>query len=138
MHIPGFYHVAEKLAAAQAAGAPATWLPARYARFRTGQSQAVEQAVAALLGLAAPLATQFGAYLRVNRARMRYDLFRQRGLLCGSGPVEAAHHIPLQVHLKRSGQRWSNHGLDRFGRLRSVLKSPQIHLVTGLFKNWSE
>ena len=134
-HILDFYHVAEKLAAAaQAADAPPTWLPAQYARLWAGQSPAVERAVAALPGLAAPLAAQLGNYLRTNRTRLRYDLFRQRGLLCGSGPVEAAHRTLLQVRLKRSGQRWSNGGLDRLVRLRSALKSPQMHLLTNLFK----
>ena len=135
-HILDFYHVAEKLAAAaQAADAPPTWLPAQYARLWAGQSPAVEQALTALPGLPAPLATQLGAYLRTNRTRLRYDRFRQRGLLCGSGPVEAAHRTLLQVRLKRSGQRWSNDGLDRLVRLRSALKSPQRHLLTDLFKN---
>jgi len=134
-HILDFYHVAEKLAAAaQAADAPAGWLPAQYARLWAGQSPAVEQAVAGLPGLAAPVAAQLGAYLATNRARLRYDQFRQRGLLCGSGPVEAAHRTLLQVRLKRSGQRWSNGGLDRLVRLRSALKSPQMHLLTDLFK----
>ena len=135
-HILDFYHVAEKLAAAaQAANAPAPWLPAQYARLWAGQSRAVERALAALPGLAAPLAAQLVSYLRTNRARLRYDLFRQRGLLCGSGPVEAAHRTLLQVRLKRSGQRWSNDGLDRLVRLRSALKSPQRHLLTNLLKN---
>ena len=135
-HILDFYHVAEKLAAAaQAADAPVPWLSAQYARLRAGQSPAVERAVAALPGLDAPLAAQLVSCLRTNRARLRYDLFRQRGLLCGSGPVEAAHRTLLQVRLKRSGQRWSNDGLDRLVRLRSALKSPQRHLLTNLFKN---
>ena len=130
-----FYHVAEKLAAvAQAAHAPPTWLPAQYARLWAGQSLAVEQAVADLPARAAPLAGQLGTYLRTNRPRLRYDLFRQRGLLCGSGPIEAAHRTLLQVRLKRSGQRWSNHGLDRLVRLRTALKSPQAQLLTDLFK----
>ena len=81
--------MAGKLAvAAQTAAAAATWLPAQCARLWAGQSPAVERAVAVLPGLAAPLAAQLGTYLRTNRARLRYDLFRQRGLLCGSGPVE--------------------------------------------------
>ena len=127
--------MAEKLAAAaRAADAPAGWLPAQYARLWAGQSPAVEQAVAGLPGLAAPVAAQLGAYLATNRARLRYNQFRQRGLLCGSGPVEAAHRTLLRVRLKRSGQRWSNDGLDRLVRLRSALKSPQMHLLTDLFK----
>ena len=95
----------------------------------------MERALAALPVLAAPLAAQLVSYLRTNCARLRYDLFRQCGLICGSGPVEAAHRILLQVRLKRSGQHWSNDGLDCLVRLRSALKSPQRHLLTNLFKN---
>ena len=109
--------------------------PAQYARLWAGQGPAVERAVATVPGLAAPLAAQLVSYLRTNHARLRYDLFRQRGLLCGSGPVEAAHRTLLQVRLKRSGQRWSNDGLDRLVRLRTALKSPQMQLLTDLFKN---
>ena len=135
-HSLDFQHVAGKLAAAaQAANAPAPWLPAQYARLWAGQGLAVERALAALPGLAAPLAAQLVSYLRTNRARLRYGLFRQRGLLCGSGPVEAAHRTLLPVRLKRSGQRWSNDGLDRLVHLRSALKSPQRHLRTNLLKN---
>ena len=123
------------LVAAQAADALVPWLPAQYARLWAGQGPVVERAMAALPGLAAPLTTQLVSYLRTNRVRLRYDLFRRRGLLCGSGPVEADHRTLLQVRLKRSGQRWSNDGLDRLVRLRSALKSPHRHLLTNLFKN---
>ena len=95
----------------------------------------MKRAVAALPGLADTLAAQLGIYLRTNRARLRHDLFRQRGRLCGSGPVEAAHRTLLQVRPKRSGQRWSNDEPDRLVRLRAALKSPQRHLLPNLFKN---
>jgi len=62
-------------------------------------------------------------------------VFRQQGLLCGNGPVEAARRTLLQVRLKRSGQRWSDDALDCLLRLRSALKSPQRRLLTNLFKN---
>lgn len=125
-HMLDFYHVAEKLAAAAlAAQAPPAWLAAQYARLWAGESPLVEAAVAGLGQLPAAQAAQLGTYLRTNRPRLRYDLFRPRGLLCGSGPVEAAHRTLLQVRLKRSGQRWSNGGLDRLVRLRTALKSPK-------------
>lgn len=46
----------------------------------------MEQAVAALPGLAAPLASQLGTYLRTNRTRLRYDLFRQPGCSAAAAP----------------------------------------------------
>ena len=134
-HILDVYHVVEKLASAvRAAATPPTWRPAQYVQLWAGQSPAVEQAVVTLLGLAVPLAAQISSCLRTNRARRRYDPFHQRGLLCGSGPVEAAYRTLLQVRFKRSGQCWSNGGLDRLVRLRAALKSLQMHLLTELFK----
>ena len=134
-HILDFYHVAEKLAAAaHTAQAPAAWLSTQYERLWTGQSPRVERAVEALAGLPAEQADALRGYLRTNRRRMRYNVFRQRGLLCGSGPIEAAHRTLLQVRLKRSGQRWSEGGLDRLVKLRTALKSPQQHLVLNLLK----
>lgn len=92
----------------------------------------------ALASLPASLTRLLTAYLRTNRTRMRDDLFRQCGLLCGSRPVEVAHRTLSQVRLKRSGQRWSEHGLDQLVRLRSALKSPQMHLIINLFKSRNE
>ena len=127
--------MAEKLAAAaHTAQAPATWLSAQYERLWAGQSPLVEQAVEDLAGLPDEYATPLLHYLHTNRGRMRYHHFRQRGLLCGSGPIEAAHRTLLQVRLKRSGQRWSEGGLDRLVKLRTALKSPQQHLVLDLLK----
>lgn len=57
----------------------------------------------ALFGLPAPLAIQFRAYLRANRACVRYDQFRQRGLRSDSGPVEVAHRTLPQARVKCSG-----------------------------------
>ena len=66
---------------------------------------------------------------------MRCDRFQAHRLLCGSGLIEAAHRTLLQVRLKRSGQRWSEGGLDRLVKLRTALKSPPQHLVLDLLKN---
>ena len=76
---------------------------AQYACLWSGQSPAVEHAVAALPGPPASLAAQLGTYLRTNQPRLCYGRFRQRGLLCGSGPVEAAHRTLLQVRINFSG-----------------------------------
>lgn len=45
-------------------------------------------------------------YYENNRSRMKYKTYRDRDLLIGSGPVEAAHRHVIQVQMKRSGQRW--------------------------------
>lgn len=44
--------------------------------------------------------------------RMMYKTYREKGLLIGSGPIEAAHRSVLQQRMKLSGQKWSEQGGD--------------------------
>ncbi|MEM6964434.1 MAG: hypothetical protein AAF573_06690 [Bacteroidota bacterium] len=46
-------------------------------------------------------------YFNNNKERMRYGTFKSKGLLVGSGPIEAAHRTVIQKRLKLSGQRWT-------------------------------
>lgn len=62
-------------------------------------------------------------YLGRNKHRMDYPLYRKKGMLIGSGPIESAHRTVLQERLKRSGQRWSINGLQNIIRLRVLNKS---------------
>jgi hypothetical protein len=70
------------------------------------------------------------AYLEQNRSRMQYGSFKNRGLLIGSGPMEAAHRTVIQSRMKRSGQRWTTPGAQAMLNLRVAAKSGQWHLVT--------
>jgi hypothetical protein len=70
------------------------------------------------------------AYLEANRSRMQYGSFRNRGLLIGSGPMEAAHRTVIQCRMKRSGQRWTNPGAQAMLNLRVAAKSGRWQLVT--------
>jgi len=49
-------------------------------------------------------------YYEEHEERMFYKTDRDRGLLIGSGPIEAAHRIVLQIRMKLSGQKWSIKG----------------------------
>jgi hypothetical protein len=49
-------------------------------------------------------------YFTTNAARMAYPDFRARGLPIGSGAVESAARHVVQIRMKRSGMRWSDHG----------------------------
>ena len=62
-------------------------------------------------------------YYRNNVDRMAYDQYRARGLMIGSGPMEAAHRTVLQARMKRSGQHWSTPGAKNVINLRVALKS---------------
>lgn len=62
-------------------------------------------------------------YYQNNRERMAYDEYRKRGLMIGSGPMEAAHRTVLQARMKRSGQHWKTEGAKSMINLRVALKS---------------
>ncbi len=60
-------------------------------------------------------------YYRGNASRMRYDLYRLRGLPCGSGAIESAHRHVLQKRMKLAGQHWAPERADRLASLRAAL-----------------
>ena len=51
-------------------------------------------------------------YCEANRDRMRYDLYRKRGLPVGSGFVESACKRIVGSRLKGAGRRWSKAGAN--------------------------
>ncbi|MEK7172414.1 MAG: hypothetical protein AAB740_00350 [Patescibacteria group bacterium] len=73
-------------------------------------------------------------YYRANLHRMRYSTFKKRGLLIGSGPIEAAHRNVLQQRMKLSGQRWTKKGFQQVANLRVVKKSNQWNRISELIK----
>lgn len=52
------------------------------------------------------------AYFASNRDRMHYHKYRARGLMIGSGPVEAACKVVVGQRMKQSGMRWVATGAD--------------------------
>ena len=134
-HILDYYHVSEKLAdAARTAGAPADWLAQQQQHLLAGRSAHVEAAVRALAALPEAARNTLLGYLTTNRLRLRYDLFRARGLMIGSGPIEAAHRTVLQQRMKRSGQRWDTTGGDHLIRLRQVVCNHQFPAIVELLR----
>lgn len=62
-------------------------------------------------------------YYKNHKNRMQYKSFLEKGLLIGSGAMEAAHRNVLQQRLKLSGQRWTMDGLQQMTQLRVVYES---------------
>jgi len=58
-------------------------------------------------GKARQLQRSILTYYENNRSRMDYKNYREKGLLIGSGPMEAAHRHVVQCRMKLSGQRWT-------------------------------
>lgn len=61
-------------------------------------------------------------YIRKNKKRMDYKLFRSKGLQIGSGAIEAAHRTVIQARMKKSGQRWTDKGAQNMLNLRVAYK----------------
>ena len=59
-------------------------------------------------------------YLENNRKRIDYPSFIERGLLIGSGAIEAAHRTVIQKRMKLAGQRWSMKGARNMLNLRNI------------------
>lgn len=55
--------------------------------------------------------------------RMQYKTYCERGLMIGSGPIEAAHRSVIQQRLKLSGQKWSIEGANAIANLRCYRQS---------------
>lgn len=64
-------------------------------------------------------------YFTNNQQRMQYPQFRQRGLMIGSGPVEAACKVVVGHRLKRAGMRWKHPGADAILALRCLVLNRQ-------------
>jgi hypothetical protein len=60
-------------------------------------------------------------YFTKNQRRMRYPAFRKRGLMIGSGPVEAGCKVVVGQRLKGAGMRWSGSGADAVLAVRTAL-----------------
>jgi hypothetical protein len=69
-------------------------------------------------------------YFTNNRERMQYPRYRQRGLMIGSGPVEAGCKTVVGARLKQSGMRWSMAGADHVLAVRARLLSGQHDQIT--------
>jgi hypothetical protein len=86
-------------------------------------------------GKAKTLQRSLLTYYENNRSRMNYKTYRDRGLLIGSGPVEAAHRHVIQSRLKRSGQRWTIKGAQQVANLRTAYCSGEWEIVKNLIQN---
>lgn len=73
-------------------------------------------------------------YFLEHEDRMLYKTYRSKGLLIGSGPIEAAHRSVLQTRMKRSGQKWSIKGANAIANLRCLHKSNAWNILENFVK----
>lgn len=73
-------------------------------------------------------------YFTEHVDRMQYKTYRDKNLLIGSGPIEAAHRSVIQQRMKLSGQKWSTKGANAIATLRCYNKSNAWDKVALLIK----
>jgi len=74
------------------------------------------------------------AYFKTNANRMRYDVFRRRGLFIGSGVVEAGCKSVVGKRAKQSGMLWSSSGAQNILDLRCLIMSNYFDATWASFK----
>ena len=62
-------------------------------------------------------------YYEQNKERMRYNIYRERGLFVGSGVIEAGCRSVIGQRLKQSGMHWTVGGANSIIALRCILMS---------------
>jgi len=133
LQILDFYHVCEKLAAiAELSTCEKEWFEQQKIRLLAGHITLVCDIIRGLKGFEGQ-ATLL-SYFEKNAFRMRYDQYRDKGLMIASGPIESAHRTLLQTRMKRSGQRWSDGGCDAMVKLRVAYRSGKSALITNALK----
>lgn len=134
VHILDFYHVCEKLAKVAIWADTPDWYEQMKTHLLAGRQLKVRQSILQMKQLPADQKDDLLTYLENNEYRMKYDEYRNKGLMIGSGPIESAHRTLLQVRMKRSGQRWSEDGCDKMIKLRVALRSQKFDLITNIFR----
>ncbi len=134
VHILDFYHVCEKLAKVAAWADTPDWFGQMKTHLLAGRQLKIRQSILKMNQLPAEQKDDLLTYLENNEYRMKYDEYRNKGLMIGSGPIESAHRTLLQVRMKRSGQRWSDDGCDKMIKLRVALRSQKFDLITNIFR----
>lgn len=71
-------------------------------------------------------------YFRTHRRRMNYPKYLAKGIMIGSGPVEAACKVVVGQRLKQAGMRWSEGGADAILAVRTAVLSNETERIQHL------
>ena len=74
------------------------------------------------------------SYYEEHEERMLYKTYKDKGLLIGPGPIEAAHRNVIQQRLKLSGQKWTIKGAQAIANLRCYQKSNAWDIIDNLIR----
>ena len=90
----------------------------RSLRRRKGKTQEQKEAIRLQLG-----------YFEGHKNRMNYPVYKAKGMMIGSGPVESACKIVVNQRLKQAGMRWTKTGADSILALRTAVLSGQTERI---------
>ena len=127
-HAVGYLHTAAHAAFGQDSAEARGWLDDWVHRFKTGEPEAVLDALRALPTPTEEASTAKGTairYLGTRVEQIRYAQFQEQGLPIGSGMVESAGKLVVEARLKGSGMHWARANLNPLLALRSRLCSGQ-------------
>ena len=113
------------------------WLVQRYDELMNDQVEKVIMTVKSMRSrgtIVAQTKQNLIKYFTDHAERMMYKTYREKGLLIGSGPIEAAHRNVLQQRMKLSGQKWSIEGANAIANLRCYKKGGSWELVENIIK----
>ncbi len=142
-HILDYYHAVEHLADfAKSHFSDSVkakhWVESQKVELLEGSTQNVIDTLSQLRNLSTTAKEQqikLMQYYKNNIQRMNYKVFRNQGLMIGSGPMEAAHRTVIQTRMKRSGQRWTTAGAQAMINLRVIKESKRWEDVSQLLRN---
>jgi hypothetical protein len=72
-------------------------------------------------------------YFQNNKQRMRYGDYKKMGLDIGSGAIESAHRIIVQIRMKSSGMHWGIKNVQSIISLRAKYLSGEWDDVVGTY-----
>jgi hypothetical protein len=75
-------------------------------------------------------------YLQNNQKRINYGLYKEQGLLFGSGAIESANRNIIQKRMKLSGQRWTLSGAQQMLNLRICFKNGQSDKLRNIITDY--
>lgn len=68
-------------------------------------------------------------YFEGHKHRMNYHVYKAKGMMIGSGPVESACKVVVGQRLKQAGMRWTKTGADSILALRTAVLSGQTERI---------
>ena len=131
IQILDFYHAQEKLYAFardqfKEDDKRKAWVEEQKAKLLDNQVDQVIATISACKARSKPAQQSKESVIRYyteHNDRMHYKTYLEKGLLIGSGPIEAAHRSVVHQRLKLSGQKWSIPGAQAVSNLRCYQQS---------------